>query len=241
MNFKESLLAYLTGEKFSSGLDINLDKQISQFQTSDEYLVEYVKNKNIIHVGFVDHLPLIETKILEDRWLHKKLDESAQYCLGIDINEEGVEYVKNNLGYKDVMTLNVIMDKVPEKIYTKKWDYIILADVIEHINNPIEFLQELNRKYKKYSKKVIITTPNAFRYNNFINNFKFREKINTDHRYWFTPYTLAKIASEADYKVLNFELVEHGSYPKRNLFKKYLFNKFPLFRDTLVMELLLND
>ena len=48
-----------------------------------------------------------------------------------------------------------------------------------------------------YSGKYVITVPNALCFTRkavFMNGF---ERINTDHRYWFTPYTIAKVMYEA--------------------------------------------
>jgi len=52
-------------------------------------------------------------------------------------------------------------------------------------------------------ERIIITVPSALRFRN-LNGMK--ECINTDHRYWFTPFTIAKVCIEA------------GIYPEKLLF-----------------------
>ena len=241
MNFDSLVTDYLTGKKFSNGLQVTVQNSKSDTSLRNRYLERLVHNHHVLHIGFVDHQPLIEKKIQSNQWLHKILTDSASRCFGLDINEEGVHYVKQQLGYKDVMALNILTDDVPHAITDTKWDYIILADVIEHINNPVEFLTQLRERYSQYCTRLIITTPNALRVQNFLNNLKSMECINTDHRYWFTPFTLAKIATEANYLVSNFELCQHSSIPRRQFIQRIIMNRMPFFRDTIVMELDFND
>lgn len=64
---------------------------------------------------------------------------------------------------------------------------------MEHVDNPVQFLEEVNKNYQGIADKIIITVPNAFSVFNFITALSGREANNTDHRYFFTPYTLCKV------------------------------------------------
>ena len=111
MNFERDVYGYLNGSRFSNGLKITINfgkKNIELLRI--EYLKKTVRNRNIIHLGFVDHLPLIENKIKKNIWLHKILDEEANICFGVDINKDGVEFVKNVLGFKHVFHLDIVND-----------------------------------------------------------------------------------------------------------------------------------
>ena len=50
---------------------------------------------------------------------------------------------------------------------------------------------------KNNVEKVIITVPYAFGLRQMFSGLLKRENINSDHRYWFTPYTIAKVCIEA--------------------------------------------
>lgn len=65
-----------------------------------------------------------------------------------------------------------------------------------------------------------------------MNTFKTIEVINTYHRFWFTPYTLFKIVSDAGYKISKLGYFEHSRLSQRELLKKY-----PAFRSTLVIRI----
>lgn len=235
MFFNSEAESFLNNEKFESAYKLKL-KSDRLLMTREEYLLESVKGRNILHIGFTDHLPLIDEKIREGKWLHAKLDESSQFCLGIDINSVSVKYIEDNYPEYDVCNLNIIDDPVPDIITENNWDYILLPDVLEHINTPVDFLRSIRTKYSKYCSKLIITAPNATNYGNIRNVFRNIERINTDHRFWYTPYTLAKVIADSGCKATSFDLVEYGTDWKNQFLKRFILQKYPLLRDTVVME-----
>jgi hypothetical protein len=67
-----------------------------------------------------------------------------------------------------------------------------------------------------------------------------KELINSDHRYWFTPYTLAKVVTRAGFTSLRLGFVENG-VPRsrggiRRALKQRLLRMHPALREVLVME-----
>jgi 2-polyprenyl-3-methyl-5-hydroxy-6-metoxy-1,4-benzoquinol methylase len=86
------------------------------------------------------------------------------------------------------------------KLYTalpdKKYDVIIIPEVIEHINNVQDFLLQFNNILNE-NGIIYISGPNAFCQNNLEqttrnkNNVnKFFELVHPDHNCWYSPYTL---------------------------------------------------
>lgn len=226
----------LQGKKFHNGAVMSLNDEISKGFYRDDYLLEISKGKNILHLGFVDHLPLIDEKIKKGNWLHQKLMDVSSVCYGVDINEEGIQYLQDNYKYDKLYALDITSDTIPQDILNTKFDYILIPDVIEHIGNPVAFLTAIRERFQSNTEKIIITTPNAFRWNNFINTFKKVEIINTDHRFWFTPFTLSKIVTDSGYKINNLGYFEHRKLLRRQIFKKTMLNKYFSFRDTLIIE-----
>ena len=227
---------YLLGQSFSNGAIINLDSMKVNTLYRDDYLLKLAKGKNILHLGFVDHIPLIDEKIKRGNWLHKKLMDVSNICYGVDINEEGIKYIQENYKYEDLYVLDITSDVIPKKILDTKFDYIFIPDVIEHIGNPVTFLSSIRERFKGNTDKIILTTPNAFRWNNFMNTFKNIECINTDHRFWFTPFTLSKITIDSGFKINSLGYFEHGRLSRRQIFRKFILNRYMAFRDTLIIE-----
>ncbi|MEN3008909.1 methyltransferase domain-containing protein [Pseudothermotoga sp.] len=224
-----SLLDFLEGKAFSVGLHLQIPDQ--PYMTRFELLEKLLGNKTVIHIGFADHKDLILKKIENNTWLHKRLIEISQKCVGIDIDCETVEFVRKKLSIPNVFCLDIMEADLPIEILSAHWDCVLLGEIIEHVNNPVQFLTNLRKKFLGLVDSVIITTPNALRISNFEFALKGSEVINSDHRYWFTPYTLMKIATTAGYKIQNLYMVQ--SYHDQNHW--YLVSKIAILRDDIVL------
>ncbi len=225
----EKVLPYITGEKFSNALTVGIKKQFP-----DNKRVELIRtlcvNKKIIHIGCVDHIPLIEEKIKKNNWLHKLISEASSETIGLDINKEGVEYLQTKLNIKNVLHADIIKDEIPE-LKNKTWDYMILGEIVEHVDNPVYFLNTIREKYKDVVEKIIITVPNILVKNRTDLMYKeSMELINTDHRYWFTPFTLTKVMYQAGFRDIYLDFAERVALTQTELIKrkiKSLINQKP--------------
>jgi len=235
MKYNNEELEYLRGIKFSNGAKFKLTSK-SDFLNRDDYLIHLSKDKTIMHLGFVDHIPLIDEKIKKGNWLHKKLIDASKICFGVDINKEGVDYIQKKYNYPNLYAIDIISDNLPDEIKNERFDYLLIPDVIEHIGNPVAFLQAIREKLTNVDK-VILTTPNALCLNNFKFSLKNVECINTDHRFWFTPYTLSKIVTDAGYEIEKIGFYEHSVLGRRQILRKLFLSKYFTFRDTLIIEL----
>ena len=238
MKLNNEVLPYLKDEKFSAGLFLKISDPEKNLRNRIDFICAYAKGKKILHVGCLDHIPLIEKKISQGLWLHKRIDEVAGRQVGIDINREGLEWVRSSLGYENVYYENIISQDPPgEMITSETWDAMILGEILEHVDNPVAFLSQLKNKYSPYVKEVLITVPNAFTLDNFLLALRHQECINTDHRSWFSIYTLSKNLTLAGFTDFDFHFVT--SYPsdyKNNWFKRSLVNRFPALRNTIIMR-----
>jgi len=234
MKLDSYIFNYLTGEKLSTGIKVKIPITDNIEEDRISFLVNMVKDKRIIDLGCIDHLDIIESKIRNNTWLHKRLVESSQFCIGIDINREGVDYIRR-LGYKNVYAGDILEDEeIRELILSQYWDLLVMGEVIEHIENPIFFLKKLREIYKEKIKYLILTTPNVFSLVHFklafLNNIEF---INSDHKYYFSPYTLAKVMTISGFRVISFYLV--NSHRPRRFYSKLLYRLRPILRDTLIV------
>ena len=244
MKFNHQIVRYLKGEQFSNGLYVPTAQKEATIPDRLTLLERIVQNRKIIHLGCVDHLPLIKTKIQGNTWLHARLSQCTRRCLGIDINPEGIAYLQTKLGYQDVVCMDILEDDAA-MLKSETWDYMIIGELLEHTDNPVQFLSVIREKYQDYINGLVITVPNAFAWANFIGNFRQQECINSDHRYWFTPYTLGKIVTQAGMSVRHFQFCERfpskASGRKRRLRNlltghNFVLKRYPAFRQVLVME-----
>ncbi|MBT7608829.1 MAG: class I SAM-dependent methyltransferase [Bacteriovoracaceae bacterium] len=111
---------------------------------------------------------------------------------------------------------------VPEKDYvfcnleqyenlnlTEKYDYIILADVIEHLRNAPELLSYI-KKFLKEDGEIIISVPNiavwVYRVSLFLGSFDYTEKGTLDetHVRFYTKKTILNLMKDSHFKVEQF-------------------------------------
>ena len=244
MKIDKTLLEYLEGQKFSNGIGFHYPSKIYPEKRID-FLAELVKGKKVVHLGCLDHPPMIAQKIKNKEWLHGLLTENAVKCIGFDIEEETTREVAEKFGFDNIICED-ITEVVNETIASDKWDYLILGELLEHIDNPVDFLYKLRKNYAGSIDKIVITVPNILNVNRMKEMKKCVEVINTDHRFWFTPYTIAKVASESGLKPdevlfktrgpLTFmELVHRKIYKivmrKEPMFPFYYFNRLVLIAE----------
>jgi hypothetical protein len=198
MKLDQEIFKYLKGEKFSNSLSVEYERTRYEAVSREAKITSLIKDCNVIHIGCADHIPLISEKIAKNRWLHKLITDNAKKCIGIDNDSESIEYVKKETGYENVVCGNILTDDFPE-IISSRWDYAVFGEIIEHIDDPVHFLKAFRQKFGGSVNRFIVTVPNIYNKHRFRNMMNYREVINSDHRYWFTPYTISKILATAGY------------------------------------------
>ncbi len=236
--------AYLRGEEFSNGAAIHIYSRKEVFKEKFQLIEEIVRDKKILHIGCCDHLPLIDLKIRHHTWLHARLCEWCQKCIGIDINRKGIDYLINSMGYIDVFCMDIT--NTPEKfILEENWDYFVLGDILEHVDNPCDFLKKIRDNYSNCVDYLLISVPNALSALNIFYTLFNREIVNTDHRYNFTLFTLAKIVYQAGMTVDQYWFCQPKPNYQISLMQKILgitfylqkifFRLFPTLQHSLIM------
>ena len=219
MNFDPTTLSYLSGKTFSNGYRFDLGNAGRAVRRIDR-LTEICRNQRVLHVGCCDHLALIRAKVAQGTYLHQKLCGAASRCIGMDIDFEGVALL-HELGFTDVY--------LPDDVPDEEFDICLLADVIEHVGDVVAFLRSMQR-YR--FRRLVIATPNAFRLRNFLSR---GELINTDHRFWFSPYTLCKVLVDAGFEPTRVELCHGDHVTMRGALLACVLDRMPKYRDTLLV------
>ena len=218
MKFDGPTLDYLSGKTFSNGVRFDLGNR-GRAQRRFERVVDLCRDRSVLHVGCCDHVELIRDKVARGVYLHQNLCNAARRCVGVDINAAGVDLL-HDLGFPDV--------HVPDDVPDIEYDICLLGDVIEHVGDVVSFLQSM-RRYR--FKELVVVTPNLFRLRNFLSS---GEVVNTDHRYWFSPYTLAKVLVDAGYRPQRIELCHSDYASARGALLARVLDRFPKYRDTLI-------
>ncbi len=142
------------------------------------------------------------------------------HVFGMDIDKEKIK--KANLIIKDRIKLGDVTKNIPFK---KKFDYILLLEVIEHVNDDEKALKNISHSLKK-DGRLILSTPHSIRYFEFWDPAWIRWKIRIGpiHRH----YSIKKIEKKMLINNLKIEDYAIGWGPdfiwKRwiNIFLKYV-------------------
>ena len=193
--------SFLRGETWSNGRrfhDISLPKTVNR----TEYLFEKCMGKKVLHMGCLGHAGNFREHMRNETWLHGIISKASELCVGIDINSSVYDIVQQEFGTQNIQLLDLskpVEDKDIGHLRQIQWDLILCPEVLEHITNHQQFLQNL-RRLASSRTILIITGPNAFRFTNFINALRGFEALNTDHKYWFTFFTLCRLLTDSGWK-----------------------------------------
>lgn len=129
--------------------------------------------------------------------LYKLLQEKNCSVYAIEIDKASIQYAKEKKRYIDIYNFNVEKPDENKVEYERfrnngvEYDYIVLADILEHTINPTKVLLEVSGVLKK-DGKVLISVPNVNNADIVLNllrgRFNYREAgiLDNTHTKYFT-------------------------------------------------------
>lgn len=168
----------------------------------DKFIIEKCKGNRVLHVGFAD-FPFTVEKIASGKWLHSHISSVASECVGVDLDKNTVDLLREKYGKKNILVGNA---ESLDQINCNCFDIVVAGEIIEHLNNPGLFLSTA-KKVLSPGGLLIITTVNAFCLRRLIRIPFGYESVHSDHTYYFSHVTLHTLVSRYDYR-----LVEAHSY-----------------------------
>lgn len=144
-------------------------------------------------LGIVQH----EISAIESEgWLHFLINRHAEDTVGIDIDEEGIQYLQQE-GYDARVADATALE------FEEQFDVIVAGELIEHLSDFDGFLQSVRENLKE-DGKFILSTPNAFFFERFW-SLLWNEDItvNPEHTCWFDERTLTQLLNRYGFRVDN--------------------------------------
>lgn len=62
--------------------------------------------------------------------------------LGLGYNSEAIEFMDDKLGFINVYKFDLFSDTLPKIIREEKYDYVVMGEILEHVDNPVIFLKK---------------------------------------------------------------------------------------------------
>jgi SAM-dependent methyltransferase len=220
-------------------------------RSRDEAILELCRGKTVLHLGFVDE-GLLEKRVKCGEWLHEKVVHSAKRAVGFDISEYGVARSRQ-MGFKDCYVVDVEKLDATPNVPRLEYDVVLATDIIEHLDNPGNFLKALH-SIMGPSTILVITTPNALSLRTIWYPFARLEVVHPDHNSYFSPSTLAHLLVKFGFKMKATILYSPKFIPSKDnitgvwdLTRKWLFvtvdwalgctlvRMFPYFNDGMLL------
>jgi len=170
-----------------------------------------LRNKRVLHLGCSDW-PDTEDKTKNKTLLHQYISGFTQELYGIDYCEESIKIMKDG-GIKDVFVGDIYNLHNDENVLNKKFDVLVISEIIEHLVNPGLALESIEKYILKTNSdcEVIFTVPN---YHNFFFSFmsglRGKEAVHYDHKFYFSYRTFRGLLENYMYKVEDFHFVTYG-------------------------------
>ncbi|HXX53824.1 MAG TPA: methyltransferase domain-containing protein [Thermodesulfovibrionales bacterium] len=160
-----------------------------------EYLKSLVKGKRVLDIGAAEH---DLSHIKSPDWKHRIMRENCGYILGLDIVSDLVDYLsKQGYNFRCV-------DATTDIILGEYFDVVVIGDVIEHVDNPINLLKFAGRHISQHGE-IIVTTPNPFYHRYFFRNMRKGTFVaNFEHTCWVTPSMALEIARRSGLRLKSY-------------------------------------
>ena len=154
-------------------------------------------------------------------YLTYALNKEGYQTLGIDISKESI---KNSINYFGPFYEAINLENLKKKL-EQKYDLIIMTELIEHVDSPLEFINDCLPLLSE-NGVILLTTPH---YNG--DNEVWKTDLPPVHRFWFSEKSFLtiskKIGLEPTFIYPNKECRYNYNLLTANMFKKKLSNTLP--------------
>jgi 2-polyprenyl-3-methyl-5-hydroxy-6-metoxy-1,4-benzoquinol methylase len=172
---------------------------------------KHIRGKDVLDFGSVGNL---QRKVLKKDKIHlfTEMKKYAKSITGVDLAKS----LHGDLGiiYGDAETIKL----------NKKFDVIVIGDMIEHVENQGRLLEN-SIKHLKQGGKIIITTPNARSYKVFFKAFN-------EHTSAHFPETLNHILEKKGFTILE-KYCYYGN-KRYSFLKRIVFNLLGKYNQNLL-------
>jgi hypothetical protein len=172
------------------------------------FIVSACSQRRVLDLGAMDETAWT-TKRGQGTWLHEEISRSALRVDGID-NSPVIPVDGLRTGPNSTIRRGDIAE--PESIVAalrEEPDVVVAGELLEHLENPLQFLRRFNQIKPLSGKTILISTPNATALHNVLIGFARRESTHHDHLCILSYKTLATLCTRAGFS--EFEIIPYFS------------------------------
>jgi methyltransferase family protein len=173
-----------------------------------EFIARVCARCRVLDLGAMDETAW-RAKRGRGTWLHEEIGRQALHVDGIDncapVPAEGLR-----TGPNATIRRGDITD--PERLVAEledSPDVVVAGELIEHLENPLQFLKRIAGLSRLSGKTLILSTPNATALHNFLIGLVRRESTHRDHLCILSYKTLATLCTRAGFS--EWEIIPYFS------------------------------
>lgn len=164
-------------------------------------MIELTKGSRVLHVGCVNH-DVPRSTGDETHWAHGALTAAGFSVLGVDILHESLREMEESgyeVAYMDAQAIP------PEG---ETFDTVFAGELIEHLDNPGNFLRGCLPRIR-HGGRLVISTPNVSSPLYLLHFLKSSEKtLHPEHCFWFDAPFLRQLVERCGYRVIRLEYLD---------------------------------
>jgi 2-polyprenyl-3-methyl-5-hydroxy-6-metoxy-1,4-benzoquinol methylase len=172
----------------------------------------------VLDIGVVEHdIGHIESP----NWKHRKIHQWAAHVLGIDVIPDAVKLL-NSHGFNVRQ-----MDATSEEDLGERFDRVVIGDVIEHVNRPVDLLKFAARHLVP-DGRILVSTPNPYWIAFIWGTIRAGTLvINADHVSWVSPSAALEIGRRAGLDLREYWLLQGDQAPVKRMLRRLVNRLFP--------------
>lgn len=173
-----------------------------------KYIVTACAGRRVLDLGAMDETAW-KSKRGRGTWLHEEIARVARHVDGVDnsgmIPPSGLPSAQNALIMRgDITDLAHLITELDEPP-----DTVVAGELIEHLENPLQFLRTFAEIPWLAGSELILSTPNATALHNFLIGLARRESTHQDHLCILSYKTLTTLCRRAGFS--NWEIIPYYS------------------------------
>lgn len=184
----------------------------------EQTILEIAAGKRVVHYGAVGDDPRIQVeKARRGAWLHANIQGVAASVVGIDVDREAVEIVRDELGVTDIYFGNIedsaTFEADAEAL--QQAEVVLALDVIEHLHDLRGFFLGLRSAYSP-DTHFFISTPNPFAWYNTVSTLANKELYSPYHTMHFSIQNMRVLLDHMGFdlvRAIPIHIVKEGQNP----------------------------
>lgn len=193
-----------------------------------DYILDYCRNKKVLHIGFTDH-PFTIERMNTGALLHSRLKSVTTDLAGIDNDAGSISRYRELTNDPQVYEADITV-QYPDEATRFKPGVILLSEVLEHLSDPYKAIDILHKSFDA-GVTVMVTVPNYTAMDSIAASLHQTESIHPDHFWYFSPYTLCRLLDE---KRFELKQIHFGMYYQPHTRINAIMKAFPFNGDCII-------